>query len=200
MLTARAEYRLRLRADNAGTRLTQMAIDVGAVGDERHHAFQARQDYKAALHVELGLPTTADQLITRGIDVKRDAGKMPLRDWLRYPTVSVRQLLAVSRETDSDAIPESPLIAEIEQDGRYAPYLDRQEAEIRNLAANAQIRLPNTINYQAVAGLSNEMVERLDAARPESLAAAARVRGITPAALAAILVHAKRASHEDIAA
>jgi tRNA uridine 5-carboxymethylaminomethyl modification enzyme len=200
MLTARAEYRLRLRADNAGTRLTPMAIDVGAVGDERKNAFEARSAEKAALENELSAPTSADRLIKSGMDVKRDAGKMPLYDWLRYPTVTVRQLLAVSRETALDAISNSPLTAEIEQDGRYAPYLDRQEAEIRDLAANERIALPKGINYRSVAGLSNEMVERLDAARPENLAAAARVRGITPAALAAILVHAKRASPDSVAA
>ena len=200
MLTARAEYRLRLRADNAGTRLTPMAVNIGAVGAGRRDVFESRDAEKAALHDELGAPTSADRLINYGIDVKRDAGKMPLRDWLRYPTVGVRQLLAVSRETLIDAIPDSPLIAEIEQDGRYAPYLERQETEIQNLAANKQIQLPVALKYQSVAGLSNEMVERLDAARPENLAAAARVRGITPAALAAILVHAKRSFPDNIAA
>ena len=200
MLTARAEYRLRLRADNAATRLTPMAVNIGAVGAGRRDVFESRDAEKAALHHELGVPASADRLINHGIDVKRDAGKMSLRDWLRYPTVGVRQLLAVSRETLIDAIPDSPLIAEIEQDGRYAPYLERQETEIQNLAANKQIQLPVALKYQSVAGLSNEMVERLDAARPENLAAAARVRGITPAALAAILVHAKRSFPDNIAA
>ena len=200
MLTARAEYRLRLRADNAATRLTPMAVNICAVGAGRRDVFESRDAEKAALHHELGVPASADRLINHGIDVKRDAGKMSLRDWLRYPTVGVRQLLAVSRETLIDAIPDSPLIAEIEQDGRYAPYLERQETEIQNLAANKQIQLPVALKYQSVAGLSNEMVERLDAARPENLAAAARVRGITPAALAAILVHAKRSFPDNIAA
>ncbi len=200
MLTARAEYRLRLRADNAGSRLTPMAIDIGVVGAERRAAFEARLAEKSALQDELSAPASADRLIKYGIDVKRDAGRMPLFDWLRYPTVSVRQLLSVSRETGLEAISVSPLITEIEQDGRYAPYLERQEAEIRDLASNERIALPKAINYRSVAGLSNEMVERLDAARPENLAAAARVRGVTPAALAAILVHAKRALPDSVAA
>ena len=200
MLTARAEYRLRLRADNAGTRLTPMAIEVGAASAERRVAFERRKAEKDALERELSVPVSADRLIKSGLEVKRDAGKMPLYDWLRYPTVTVRQLLGVSRETDVEAISDNALIAEIEQDGRYAPYLDRQEAEIRDLAANERISLPVSINYRLVGGLSHEMVERLDAARPENLAAAARVRGVTPAALAAILVHAKRASSNSIAA
>lgn len=194
MLTARAEYRLRLRADNAATRLTGMAIRAGAVGAERSAAFEARESAKAALEAELDIAFSAERLIQAGIDVKRDAGKMRLYEWLRYPTVDVVQLLAVSRGTAGDASFERTLVAEIEQDGRYAPYLERQQAEIRDLASNERIALSDALNYRAVAGLSNEMVERLETARPENLAAAARVRGVTPAALAAILVHAKRAN------
>lgn len=192
MLTARAEYRLRLRADNAGTRLTPLAIASGCVGEGRLRAFETRTADKQALQAEFSQDATAEQLIRKGLNVKRDAGRMSLYDWLRFPTVSANDLLAVSRGTTAGV--DSELLAEIEQDGRYAPYLDRQDAEIRDLAANERIALPETIDYRSVAGLSNEMVERLDAARPANLAAASRVRGITPAALAAILVHAKRAA------
>jgi len=82
----------------------------------------------------------------------------------------------------------------MEQDGRYAPYIERQEAEIANLQSNEKFRLPEALDYRSISGLSNEMTERLEAARPETLAAAGRVRGITPAALTAILVQAKRIS------
>lgn len=192
MLTARAEYRLRLRADNASTRLTSIAIGSNCVGKERKAAFDARMAEKQVLQSEFSKTATAEQLIRAGLEVKRDAGRMSFYDWLRFPTVNAVDLLRVSRETTSGA--DSELLSEIEQDGRYAPYLDRQEAEIRDIAANERIALPDTIDYRSVAGLSNEMVERLDAARPHNLAAAGRVRGITPAALAAILVHAKRAA------
>lgn len=186
MLTARAEYRLRLRADNGPTRLTALGMQVGAVGQERLMAFERRSGAKSMLTAQLGKPASADDLIKRGVDVRRDAGRMPLMDWLRYPSVSIDHLV-----DDGTAFP-TDLLREVEQDGRYLPYLDRQDAEIRNITANERIALPSTLEYRAVAGLSNEMVERLDAARPETLAAAARVRGVTPAALAAILVHAKR--------
>jgi tRNA uridine 5-carboxymethylaminomethyl modification enzyme len=189
MLTARAEYRLRLRSDNAPTRLTPIAIQTGAVGTERFCAFQNRADKKDRILGHLSQHATADALIKLGIEVKQDAGKMTRMEWLRFPQVSIGALLS---DLQNDAPDE--LLCELEQDGRYAPYLQRLENEIRDVAANEQIRLSPATRYKDIAGLSNEMVERLDGAKPESLAAASRIRGITPAALAAILVHAKRAS------
>ncbi len=191
MLTARAEYRLRLRADNAPTRLTAMAIAAGAVGEERRLAFDQRTQEKTHLQTIADTQVSADVLIKAGLDVKRDAGRMSYFEWLKYPNLSLAELLRVSRETYDCG---DDLIAELEQDGRYAPYLERQESEIRDLAANERVKLPANISYQGIAGLSNEMVERLTHARPDTLAAAARVRGVTPAALAAILVHAKRST------
>ncbi len=188
MLTARAEYRLRLRSDNAASRLTPLAVSVGAVGSERAGAFQDRLLRQSELQSRLQETVSADVLIKQGIQVKQDAGKMSLFDWLRFPQLSIAQLL----ELDDAAWPQD-LIMELEQDGRYAPYLARQEAEINDMAANEQIRLSALMDYRAISGLSHEMVERLEASMPENLAAASRIRGITPAALAAILVHAKRA-------
>lgn len=188
MLTARAEYRLRLRSDNAHTRLTPMAIEAGAVGEGRMDAFNHRAQLKATALEKMSSNVSADVLMKQGVPVKPDAGKMSKLEWLRFPHVSIMDLL----DADGDAWPRE-LLLEIEQDGRYAPYLARQEVEIQDIAANEKIALANNVDYAAIAGLSNEMVEKLESAKPENLAAASRLRGITPAALAAILVHAKRA-------
>lgn len=188
MLTARAEYRLRLRSDNAHTRLTPLAIEAGAVGQDRVRAFEDRERMKANALDMMSAQVSADILMKQGVAVKPDAGKMSKLEWLRFPHVSITDLL----EVDGANWPYE-LLLEIEQDGRYAPYLARQEAEILDIAANEKITLASHVDYAAIAGLSHEMVEKLQSAKPENLAAASRIRGITPAALAAILVHAKRA-------
>jgi tRNA uridine 5-carboxymethylaminomethyl modification enzyme len=84
------------------------------------------------------------------------------------------------------------VVAEVVQDARYAPYLERQAEEVARLRADEEILLPDTIDYRGIPGLSSEMVSRLTASQPRSLAAAARVRGVTPAALSAVLLHTKR--------
>jgi len=189
MLTARAEYRLRLRADNAAKRLTGLAIEAGTVKSERAELFEGDNAGRAEISAAMDDEISADKLLKAGLDVRRDAGKMSVREWLRFPSVRLSDLLSVSRETASW---DDKLLREMEQDGRYAPYIERQEAEIANLKSNERVRLPVDLDYRSISGLSNEMTEKLETARPETLAAAGRVRGITPAALTAILVQAKR--------
>jgi tRNA uridine 5-carboxymethylaminomethyl modification enzyme len=170
MLTARAEYRLRLRADNAASRLGAAAIASGAVGPERRAQIETRSQQLAEVHALLERRTSgvsfADR-VRQGEDVTLDA------------TFHVEHS------------PED-VVAEALDDARYAPYLQRQRAEVARLKAEANTDLGAILSYRAIGGLSNEMVERLEAARPADLAAASRIRGITPAALAAILVAAQR--------
>ena len=189
MLTARAEYRLRLRANNASTRLTPLGLEAGCVRPERAKWFQRRQDARARLDAELDQAATASELAKAGLPVKSDAGRLPLREWLRFGGV---ELDALEPWIAPDALADPDLAAEVAEDAAYAPYLARQDNELRDLRAGEALPLGDGFPYAEIPGLSREMVERLTLARPDTLAAAGRVGGVTPAALAALLVHAKR--------
>ncbi|TMJ15805.1 MAG: tRNA uridine-5-carboxymethylaminomethyl(34) synthesis enzyme MnmG [Alphaproteobacteria bacterium] len=185
MLTARAEYRLRLRADNAEVRLTPQAIAAGCVSTRRAAAFAGRQEQRAAIETILARTASGAELGVSGADGFR----RPLGEWLRFPNVDAEALVRAAPELGGFP---AQLLEEKVQDRRYAPYLERQDSEVARLRSDEAVRLPGDLNYAGIAGLSNEMVERLSASRPVTLGAASRIRGITPAALAAILVHARR--------
>jgi tRNA uridine 5-carboxymethylaminomethyl modification enzyme len=193
MLTARAEYRLRLRANNASTRLTPLALAAGCIGPVRAAWFNQRQRRRdridAALDREVEL-RNLDRDVRAGAP---DRSRRKLRDWLRLPDVTLK---AFSPLLDGIPLDDPDLCAEIEEDAAYAPYLARQDAELKELRASEQLILRDSLNYGDVPGLSREMVERLDAARPATLGAAGRVPGITPAALAVLLVYASRCADQ----
>ena len=184
MLTARAEYRLRLRASNASTRLTPLAIALGAVGEQRRAWFEQREAQRATWNAQLDVVIPA-----REVDGARaDQPAKSLRGWLAHDAINagaLDQWLPAGFADDEVGI-------ELAEDAAYAPYLSRHEAELRDLRASENLAIPSDFPFASVPGLSKEMVERLEAARPDTLAAAGRVPGITPAALAALLVHARR--------
>ncbi len=189
MLTARAEYRLRLRANNASTRLTPLALGAGCVGPARAEWFERRSEAKAVLEASLETEVTAHALAAAGLPVRPDTGRLALREWLRFGGVDLAALtpfIAQGLPGDAD------LADEVAEDAAYAPYLARQDSELRELRASEALPLGDDFAYAAIPGLSNEMVERLTRARPATLASAGRVPGVTPAALAALLVHARR--------
>ncbi len=188
MLTARAEYRLRLRADNAATRLTPIALQAGCVGAQRRDWFVSRETERARGREILDTRYTTSDLRSAGLEVKAGADAQSLFEWLRFVEVKPDALLVLCPALSAVSL---PVLAELIEDARYAPYIARQDAEVRAMRANDKIPL-SAVDFAAVPGLSNEMVERLQAARPATLGAAERVRGITPTALAAILVQAKR--------
>jgi tRNA uridine 5-carboxymethylaminomethyl modification enzyme len=189
MLTARAEYRLHLRADNAEARLTPRAIGIGCVGRARLDHWRARAELRDRIDRSLGGSVTARALAQAGMTVRADGVLRPIGEWLRYPEVSVHGLLRLLPELV--AVPRL-LLEEAVEDHRYAPYVERQQSEVSRMRRDESIRIPEDLDFGTVAGLSAEMVERLRSARPGTLGAAGRIRGITPAALAAILVHTRR--------
>ncbi len=189
LLTARAEHRLRLRADNAEARLSKSAIAIGALSPERTVAVAKRAEARLEGEAILSItPTIADlraaaqPVPTDG--VARQLGELATAhgwgdsalaehapDWLRVPANVRRELVETAR---------------------YAPYIARQDAELRALAANEAIGLDATLDYRGIGGLSAEMIERLSLARPATLGQAGRIAGITPAALTAILAYQRR--------
>ncbi|WBY16955.1 tRNA uridine-5-carboxymethylaminomethyl(34) synthesis enzyme MnmG [Erythrobacteraceae bacterium WH01K] len=193
MLTSRAEYRLRLRANNSATRLTPVALDAGCVGAERREWFTKRQGERAKVDAVLDRNFSSRELVNAAADIRDDGTKKTGKEWLRFPSVGLQH---VSRGTFDLSDIDAELAQEIVEDAAYAPYLERQDAELRDLRASEAVPLPPDFAYRDVPGLSNEMVEKLTQARPDTLSAASRVRGVTPAALAVLMVHAKRLAKE----
>ncbi|HEX7876328.1 MAG TPA: tRNA uridine-5-carboxymethylaminomethyl(34) synthesis enzyme MnmG [Sphingobium sp.] len=189
MLTARAEYRLRLRADNAGTRLGAIGGQHGIIGAERAEHYAARNVQRRAVEGDLARSMSASEMARAGAAVRQDGARRSLFEWARFPEVTAALLFELAPSLLDTA---ETLRNEILEDAHYAPYLERQEAEIAELRRNERVHIPADFDFALVGGLSTEMIERLDRARPETLAAAGRIRGITPAALAAVLVHVRR--------
>jgi tRNA uridine 5-carboxymethylaminomethyl modification enzyme len=190
MLTARSEHRLALRADNAGMRLTAKGEAWGCVGRERaraHQAFAAAvRDAVARAQAESATPA---QYAASGIAVNADGRRRSLFEAMALPAASAAALDGMFTWL-RDLAPR--VRAFLEAEALYAPYLDRHEAERRMVEREEALRIPSDLDFSAVAGLSNEMRDRLGRTRPATLGSAGRVPGVTPAAIAALAVHLRR--------
>jgi tRNA uridine 5-carboxymethylaminomethyl modification enzyme len=192
MFTSRAEYRLRLRADNADQRLTPQGEALGLVPADQAAAFAADQAERGRARALLDtLTATPHQLSSHDIDVRQDGQSRSLFDWLRFPAVTHEAARRVWPELASIS---DGLLASLAVDANYASYIARQEAEVAALRRDEALALPGDLDFASVAGLSKEMIERLSRARPQTLGAASRVAGITPAALIALLPHTRRST------
>ena len=191
MLTARAEYRLRLRADNAATRLTPRGISVGLVTPPTAAAYQQRSEARAQAESRLGHEASRADHEALGLAWPADGVRRARSTLMGHAAVDVASLCSLDTEL---AMLPGDIVAEVAEDARYAPYIARHDAEIRQLAANEGVAIRPGINFASIGGLSNEMVERLSRARPETLGQASRIAGVTPAALTAILVHNSRSA------
>jgi tRNA uridine 5-carboxymethylaminomethyl modification enzyme len=191
MFTSRAEYRLSLRADNADQRLTPIGLSLGCVGAERAAAFGAKMDdITAARRLADGLTLTPKQAADAGFHVNQDGQRRTLIQLLAHPSIDFDGLCRVWPALNGLS---ATAREQLEIDALYSGYLERQEADIVAFRKDEDLRLPLDLDYGAIGGLSNEMREKLSAARPATLGQAGRIEGVTPGAMSAVLAHLKKA-------
>ncbi len=194
MFTSRAEYRLLLREDNADLRLTEIARDLGLVDDRRWAAFSAKREAieleKQRLNATWLRPgSVPDEVATEvvGNTLKKEANLMEL---LRRPEVSYEKLMTLPGAGDAVS---SPTVAEqLEIQAKYHGYIERQQAEIEKQKRNETTELPLDLDYALVRGLSNEVMQKLNEHKPATIGQAARISGVTAAAISLLLIYLKK--------
>jgi tRNA uridine 5-carboxymethylaminomethyl modification enzyme len=190
MFTSRSEYRLSLRVDNADERLTGKGLGVGCVGPERARRFGAAQAALAHARAQLDtLTLTPQQAARHGIAVNHDGQRRSAFDLLAYPSVSLATLARVWPELASWP---KALADRVETDASYAVYLGRQAADIAAFRRDEAVVLRDDLDFAALDGLSNEIRTKLAVVRPRTLGQAARIEGITPAAVTLLAAHARK--------
>jgi len=190
MFTSRAEFRLHLRADNADQRLTPLGIEHGLVGEERHAHFAAKHSRLEAgrqiLHEAVASPSEARKA---GIMVNEDGKRRTAFDLLSYPDMNMAVLTKLWPQLEKI---DTDIADQLSIDAQYAVYLDRQKADIESMRRDEQRRIPDDIDYDVINGLSNEMRQKLTQFRPQTIAQAQALDGMTPAALTLLLAVIKR--------
>ena len=191
MFTSRAEYRLLLRADNADQRLTEMGAKIGLVGADRQD-FTAKklEKFANAKSKASELSQSPSVIAKSGIKINQDGVRRSVMDLLAYPNISMKDLEPVWPEL-AEFDPET--VEYLTTDATYAGYLERQAKDIAAFRRDEGLRIPDSLDYSAIGGLSNEVRQKLTNARPATLGQASRIEGVTPGALMAVLAHIKKA-------
>jgi tRNA uridine 5-carboxymethylaminomethyl modification enzyme len=194
MFTSRAEYRLHLREDNADQRLTETGFELGVVSRERYDAMCRKRDAveRETARLKAVWATPGNALGTalaacHGIVLGREASGL---DLLRRPELDYARLTAV--DGFGPAVDAADVAAQVEVQARYAGYLERQHAEIERQRRHETTTIPDVFDYDAVRGLSAEVLAKLKQVQPQTVGQAARISGVTPAAISLLLVHLKR--------
>ena len=195
MFTSRAEYRLQLREDNADMRLTEDGRKIGLIGDVQWRAFNEKREavereiqrLKTTWYTPQKLPES-EQMRVFGQKLSREAN---LHDLLRRPNLDYAALMTLPDARPSETLPEN-VAEQVEIQVKYQGYIDRQQEEINSRRDIETLRLPAEIDYAKVKGLSAEVQQKLNAHKPETVGQASRISGVTPAAVALLMVHLKR--------
>jgi tRNA uridine 5-carboxymethylaminomethyl modification enzyme len=197
MFTSRAEYRLKLRADNADQRLTPLGLDLGCINAVRSQAFTMRHQALAeGTKLLESLTMTPNEAAKAGLEINQDGRRRTAFELLAFPTVSLERLACLWPEIHHL----KPDIArQLEIDARYASYLRRQEADVMALRKDEAVAIPGDFDFASVPSLSNEVRQKLAAHRPANLAQATRIDGMTPAALTILLTSLRRPSDRKFA-
>ncbi len=197
MFTSRAEYRLILRADNADQRLTRRGMEIGCVSTERAQAFEEKEKaIHSAKERMQSLNATPQELGKYGIKINMDGQRRNAMGLLSYPDVTLDRIKEIWPELNDIT---GAVAEQVEIEGRYAGYLDRQEADIRAFRRDEALSLPADLDYMSMVGMSTEVRSKLAEHKPSTLGAAARISGITPAALTALLGYVKRNKSNRVA-
>jgi tRNA uridine 5-carboxymethylaminomethyl modification enzyme len=190
MFTSRAEFRLSLRADNADQRLTPLAKSLGAASPERLSTFDAKMEHLAKGHAMIGGETfTPKQAKAAGIEVSQDGTRRTAYQILAFPNVNFIDLLPLMPALGSL---DDETQQQLSREATYANYISRQQRDIDRIAKDEAHVIPSLFNYKPIDGLSNELKAKLQVVRPSTLAQAARIDGMTPAALALLLSKIKQ--------
>ncbi|OWW01001.1 tRNA uridine 5-carboxymethylaminomethyl modification protein [Rhizobium sp. R72] len=190
MFTSRAEYRLSLRADNADIRLTPLAMRIGAASSKRRDRFEAYSDALDAGRARLkSLSVTPSEAAGFRLKLNQDGQRRSAYDLLSYPDFSLADLERIWPELEEIG---GRVAEALEIEASYAVYMQRQSADIAQVKRDEDRVIPDDFNFNALSGLSNELKQKLRVARPFNVAQAAKIDGMTPAAISLLLVHLRR--------
>ena len=190
MFTSRAEFRLSLRADNADQRLTPLGIELGCVSQARRQVFLDKSAALAKAKEQLTARTfTPQDLEKLGLTVRKDGTKRTAFDLLAFPDMDFEKIIQLDQTFDAIS---HEIQVQASRDALYANYIDRQARDVEALRRDEAWQIPSDFQYEAMEGLSNELVDKLSRARPRTLAQAGRVEGVTPAALTLILARLRQ--------